>query len=91
MAKSPKAVKLDPKASRKASAVQRTAENKARRLAKHVKAHPNDAQSASKVGKPYATRKAPMTKGNFKTTSKYFDGAGRRVDAPTFAPVVKDQ
>lgn len=92
MAKAPKAApKADPKAAKKAAKVQTTLANKAARLTRHVKKHENDKQAASAVGKPRATRKASMTKGNFPSKTKYFDGAGRKVDAPLFRPIVKEK
>ncbi|AJF40846.1 hypothetical protein [Vibrio phage JSF12] len=81
------ATKQDPKASRKAEAVSRTAKNKARRLARHVKAHPEDLQSASKVGKPLGVRKAPLKKGAHAPKNRhkmYRDEAGHILGAPAF-------
>ncbi|QDF14734.1 hypothetical protein PONTUS_85 [Vibrio phage Pontus] len=67
-----------------------TERNKARRLARHVKAHPNDAQSAARVGKPRSVRKAPFVKGSFRKVNKaYRDEAGHVLEAPRFAPVAK--
>lgn len=60
---------------------------KERMLAKHVKANPNDLQAAKHVGKPLATRRTPVTKGNFRTVNKmYRDEAGHVLAAPSFAP-----
>lgn len=91
MAKAPTKAN-DPKVARKAAAQQRTAQNKAARLARHVKAHENDKQAAKAVGKPTTPRKAPSTKGNFRKVNKaYRDGAGRLLPAPTFPPIKKGE
>ncbi|AUG85293.1 hypothetical protein FDJ20_gp091 [Vibrio phage Thalassa] len=67
-----------------------TERNKARRLARHVKAHPKDAQSAARVGKPRSVRKAPFVKGSFRKVNKaYRDEAGHVLEAPAFRPIVK--
>lgn len=92
MAKAPKVTpKADPKSAKKAAKVQTTLANKAARLARHLKKHENDKQAAAAVGKTRAARKAPVTKGNFPSKTKYYDGAGRKVDAPLFRPVVKEK
>lgn len=90
MAKAP-TTKADPKAARKAAAYQNTANNQARRLAKHVKAHPKDEQAAKAVGKPRAVRKAPRVRGNFRTVNKaYRDAAGHVLEAPLFRVLPKE-
>lgn len=42
-----------------------TEKNRARRLARHLKNHPNDKQASVAATKSKAPRKAPKTKGNF--------------------------
>lgn len=58
-----------------------TAKNRARRLAKHQKAHPNDKQAARASATP-AVRKKPKTKGNYPAkVVKIRDAAGHVVHA----------
>lgn len=60
------------------------------RLAKHLKRHPNDEQSASRVGKAFAKRKKPFVKGSApKPANAYRNEAGHKLEAPSFEPAVK--
>ncbi len=77
-------------AKKSAAVATQTAKNQAVRLNRHLKRHPNDAQSAKAVGKPRTARKAPYVKGSFRKVNKaYRDEAGHVLEAPRFAPVVK--
>ncbi len=64
----------------------RAAKNRARKLARHMKKHPNDAQAERMVGKAHTYRKAPRVKGAF-PAEKWVprDGAGNALSTPTFA------
>lgn len=87
MAKQP----TSAKAAAKSVNMTRTAQNKAARLARHVKNHPNDEQSAKVVGKSLSTRQTPRVKGNFRKVNKaYRDEAGHVLAAPLFAPLAKE-
>lgn len=80
------------KAAGRAVNVAKTMKNKAAKLARHVKAHPNDKQSAARVGKDRAERKAPFNKGSAPKVNRhkaYLDEAGHRLGAPIFAPVLR--
>lgn len=69
----------------------RHAKNQARKRAKHLKAHPADAQSKeqAKVGykrkKPFKAGSAPAAN----RTNFYRDKSGKRLVAPAFTPDAK--
>lgn len=66
----------------------RLVKNQAKRRARHLKNHPNDAQSKDNavVG---VRRKTPNKRGNFPAANRnkfYRDASGKSVGAPAFAP-----
>ena len=68
----------------------RFAKNQARKRANHAKRHPNDAQSVESATKTYK-RKKPLKPNSTVSRPKYYDGAGRRIEAPAFKPLEKAQ
>ena len=67
------------------AAADRQAKNQAKKRARHLKNHPNDAQSATKAVKGYK-RKKPVGKNT--TTPKWNlrDKAGNLIEQPSFEP-----
>ena len=62
-----------------------TLANKKARLARHLKAHPNDAQSANNV--QHNERKKPFTKGSAPEQKHWaYDEAGQRIGEIKLAP-----
>lgn len=68
----------------------RFAKNQAAKRARHAKRHPNDKQSVENAVKGYK-RKKPMKPNATVSRPKYYDGAGRRIEAPAFKPLEKAQ
>lgn len=68
----------------------RFAKNQAAKRARHAKRHPNDVQSVGNATKTYK-RKKPVKANATVSRPKYYDGAGRRVEAPAFEPLQKAQ
>ena len=61
--------------------------NRKRKLAKHLKNHPNDAQAASAVGKPKAHRVKSHVKGHYpKAKDVVLDRSGKSKPMPSFEP-----
>lgn len=60
------AKKQDDKKAVKATKLARTVENRARRLARHAKRHPNDLQP---IGE-FSPRRTPRVKGNFASPNR---------------------
>lgn len=74
MAKAPKKVAVETKVDTKTLATQK---NRERRLARHLKAHPNDVQS--KKGFTATPRSKPKSKGNFPESKTWIrDAAGNK-------------
>lgn len=69
----------------------RQAKNQARKRAKHLKAHPNDAQSKEQAKVGYK-RKKPFKAGSAPAQNRdkfYRDASGKTLNAPAFNPDVK--
>ena len=64
----------------------RSQKNKARKLAKHLKKHPNDAQSAKMAGKTLSMRKAPMGGQAPEAKTYIYDASGKKELMPGFKP-----
>lgn len=63
----------------------RASKNRAKKLARHLKKHPNDAQAASAVGKDKRIRKKPMNRGNYPAAKPFVtEVTGQRVYVPEF-------
>lgn len=84
--------KLKQSASTKAyfassQAMNTVGKNRAKRLARHLKNHPNDVQTANaaKNGRGHKRAK-PASANSTIAKSPYFDGAGNRVAGPSFSP-----
>jgi hypothetical protein len=68
----------------------RFVKNQTAKRARHAKHHPNDEQSAKLATTGYK-RKKPIKANATTSRPKYYDGAGRRVSAPLFEPLTKEQ
>lgn len=69
----------------------RLAKNQARKRAKHLKNHPNDAQSKSQAKAGYK-RKKPLKAGTAPAANRnklYRDKSGKVLGAPAFSPEAK--
>lgn len=70
----------------------RREKNRAAKLARHVKAHPEDAQSKKAVGRKLSKKNAPKTKGNFPPAKPMVlvDSAGKPIAKAVAQKVVKN-
>ena len=69
----------------------RFAKNQAAKRAKHLKAHPNDAQSKTEAKTGYK-RKKPLKRGSAPAANRnklYRDKSGKVLTAPNFSPETK--
>lgn len=69
----------------------RFAKNQARKRAKHLKNHPNDAQSKGQAKTGYK-RKKPLKAGSAPAANRsklYRDKSGKMLTAPNFSPETK--
>lgn len=65
----------------------RAAKNRAARLKRHLRKHPNDAQTAKSAKRPGVYKNKPMVKGHYPDAKVYtLDAAGHKEIMPDFKP-----